>query len=398
MGEVLKKNQAGDGEESFSRWLEGASVDQVSELPESYIDKPEQVLQLVDRLKERGETWCTVDTEADSMHSYETKLCLIQFATAHEMAVIDPLAMDRQDLMPLMHYLDEVEGVWMHGADYDMALFLQTFGFVPNNVWDTQTAARFTGAEKFGLGSLIESEFGVVLSKQSQKADWGRRPLSNKMLEYAYNDVRYLLTMAARLIDRLKKADRLAWFEESCQAARSDVLEREERPKEDQWRINGWGKLSRQELVYLKSLWLWRDEECRRLDRPAFKFLGNAQLMQMINQLGHGEQVEPPHYIRSGAARRLQEAITHSRTLEEKDWPEKRPERSGERLKLDEAGFQSLRSKRNKIASSLGIDGTLIASRSIMEKLTAENIAESQASLLLDWQRQVLFGDEPKDA
>lgn len=394
MGEVLNKDHVGGGEELFSKWLKSSPIDQVPELPENYIDRPEQVLQLVDRLRERGEAWCTVDTEADSMHSYETKLCLIQFATAHEMAVIDPLAMDRQDLMPLMHYLDEVDGVWMHGADYDMALFLQTFGFVPKNVWDTQTAARFTGAEKFGLGSLIESEFGIVLSKQSQKADWGRRPLSNKMLEYAYNDVRYLLTMAARLIDRLKEADRLSWFEESCQAARTDVLEREDRPKQDQWRINGWGKLSRQELVYLKSLWMWRDEECRRLDRPAFKFLGNAQLMQMIHQLEHGEKVEPPRYIRSGAARRLQEAISRARAQEEKDWPDKRPERSGKRLKFDEAEFQSLRSKRNRIADSLGIDGTLIVSRSIMEKLTAENFDESEENLLLDWQRRVLFGNE----
>jgi len=368
-------------------------VDQVADLPECYIDQPDQVLQLIDRLKDRGETWCTVDTEADSMHSYETKLCLIQFASAHEMAVIDPLAMDRKDLMPLMHYLDEVEGVWMHGADYDMALFSQTFGFVPKNIWDTQTAARLTGADKFGLGSLIEAEFGVVLSKQSQKADWGRRPLSEKMLEYAYNDVRYLLTMAARLIDRLKKTERLGWFEESCRAARLEVLEREKKPKEDSWRINGWGKLSRRELVYLRSLWMWRDEECCRLDRPAFKFLGNAQLMEMVKQLGLGKKAELPRYIRVGAVRRLQATVSEAKELEEKDWPEKRPERTGKRLKLDEAGFQSLRSRRNRVATSLGIDGTLIASRSVLEKLTAENVDELKTDLLLDWQKQVLFGD-----
>ncbi len=394
MGQALDNDQAGSGGESFSKWLGEAVLDQGPDLPESYIDQPEQVLQLVARLKERGDTWCTVDTEADSMHSYETKLCLIQFATAHEMAVIDPLAMERQDLMPLMHYLDEVEGVWMHGADYDMALFLQTFGFVPKNIWDTQTAARLTGAEKFGLGSLIESEFGVVLSKQSQKADWGRRPLSDKMLEYAYNDVRYLLTMGARLIGRLKEAERLSWFEESCHAARTDVLAREERPRVDAWRINGWGKLSRSELVYLRSFWMWRDEECRRLDRPAFKFLGNAQLMELVRQADLGGEVKAPHYVRSGAVRRLQVTVTQARALDEKDWPEKRPERSGKRFKYDEAKFESLRYKRNRVASSLGIDGTLIASRSVMEKLTAENHDESEVELLLGWQRQVLYEDD----
>ena len=395
MVEALENSHIGNGKESLLRWLNTSELDQGPVLPEHYIDQPDQILQLVDRLRDRGEVWCTVDTEADSMHSYETKLCLIQFATAHEMAVIDPLAMDRQDLMPFMQYLDEAEGVWMHGADYDMALFSQTFGFVPKNIWDTQTAARLTGAEKFGLGSLIESEFGVVLSKQSQKADWGRRPLNDKMLVYAYNDVRYLLTMAARLIDRLNTTERLGWFEESCHAARLEVLEREERPREDPWRINGWGKLSAQELVYLKSLWMWRDEECRRLDRPAFKFLGNAPMMQMVKQLGLDEKVETPHYIRAGAVRRLETVITKARALDEKNWPEKRPERSGKRLKLDEAGFQSLRSKRNRIAKSLGIDGTLIASRAVLEKLTAENADETESDLLLEWQRQILFGDEP---
>ena len=140
---------------------------------------------------------------------------------------------------------------------------------------------------------------------------------------------------------------------------------------------------------------MWRDEECRRLDRPAFKFLGNTQLMQMVGQLGLGEKVEPPHYIRSGAARRLVETIVRARALDEKDWPDKRLERPGKRFKLDEVGFQSLRSRRNQIATSLKIDATLIATRSILERLTAANADESAGDLLLDWQKQLLFGDEP---
>lgn len=396
MGKGLGTGHSDGGLQALSDWRRECADARTLELPESYIDQADQVQHLVERLRDRGEKWCTVDTEADSMHSYETKLCLIQFATASEMAVIDPLAMDRQDLMPLMNYLDEIGGVWMHGADYDMALFLQTFGFVPKNIWDTQTAARLTGAEKFGLGNLIEKEFGVALSKQSQKADWGRRPLSDKMLAYAYNDVRYLLPMAGDLVGRLEDSGRLEWFEESCRAARLEVLGREDKPKRDLWKINGWGKLSRRELSYLRALWMWRDEECRRLDRPAFKFLGNAQLMQMVSQLGRGKQVEPPHYIRVGASRRLQAAIAEARDLDEKDWPDDKPEKTGKRLKIDEARFESLRYKRNRIASSLGIDGTLIATRTVLEKLTAGNTEESASDLLLDWQRELLFRDGEK--
>ena len=84
----------------------------------------------------------------------------------------------------------------MHGADYDMTLMLGEWKMVPPMLYDTQIAAQLLGHQRFGYASLVEQYFGVELSKSSQKADWGKRPLSSKMLEYACNDVWYLLPLA----------------------------------------------------------------------------------------------------------------------------------------------------------------------------------------------------------
>ena len=106
------------------------------------------------------------------------------------------------------------------------------------------------------------------MSKASQKADWGRRPLPEKMIRYAYDDVRYMQELASILVERLDGLGRRAWFEESCRADMDASLAREEPNDEDRWRIQGWGKLSERGLACLRELWNWRDDEARRRDRP----------------------------------------------------------------------------------------------------------------------------------
>lgn len=325
------------------------------------------------------------------MHSYETKLCLIQFASAGRLAVIDPLAIPHGSLISLLDLIDEAEVVWMHGADYDMAMFRKTFGRIPATVWDTQTAARLIGFEQFGLANLIEAEYGIKLSKASQKADWGKRPLPEKMLSYAFNDVRYIVQMAQGFVDRLKECGRMDWFIESCDFARQGAATREERTSEDAWRVTGWGNLERRGMAYLKALCEWRDSECRQLDRPAFKLISNQELLSISQRLQDGQRVEPPHYLRPPIARRLIKAISDARTIPESEWPRRIKGNGGPRLQIDEAELQRLRDHRNSRAKELGIDPTLIAPRAVLEKLASVNVsAEEKSGLLLSWQRAIM--------
>ena len=157
------------------------------------IETSEQLKQFLDSAAARhGKAPCAVDTEADSLHRYSESLCLIQFAIGEEIELIDPLAVE--DLKPLMDFLHG-RIVWMHGADYDMTMFKREFNDIPDEVHDTQIGARLLGLRQFGLGNLVEHYFEVVLPKTSQKADWGKRPLSEKMITYALDDVRYLIEM-----------------------------------------------------------------------------------------------------------------------------------------------------------------------------------------------------------
>lgn len=327
---------------------------------------------------------CAIDTEADSLHRYRESLCLIQFAVRGESVLIDPLAIE--DLSPLGEYLSQAT-VWMHGADYDMTMFKRQFGELPAVIYDTQIGARLLGARRFGLGDLVQKYFGIELSKSSQKADWGKRPLSPKMIEYALNDVDYLLEMGDLIVAGLKDLDRHRWFEESCAAARQRVLDRDD-SKEENWRVQGSGRLERRGLAYLRGLWHWRDAEAKSWDRPSFMVVTNRQLLDWSIDLAAGKNISLPHHFRPDRVKRFRASVAMIEALPEKDWPE-RP--SGKRRKRDrdfEKKVEALIKTREQAAGMLDIEGSLIAPRAILEALAAEEAKPSQ--VLLNWQRECL--------
>src|SRR5215471_21021701 len=106
--------------------------------------------------------------------------------------MIDPLA--RLNLDPFLEALGGHE-LLMHGADYDLRLLRKHHEFTPSVIFDTMLAARLLGERQFGLSSLVEKFLGVKLDKGPQKADWARRPLTQRMEDYARNDTRHLKTL-----------------------------------------------------------------------------------------------------------------------------------------------------------------------------------------------------------
>lgn len=353
------------------------------------IDSTERLTRLLDLSRQGVESpICAIDTEADSLHRYRESLCLIQFSACGESVLIDPLAIE--DLSPLGLFLADAT-VWMHGADYDMTMFKRQFGDLPKVVYDTQIGARLLGTRRFGLGDLVNLYFGVELSKSSQKADWGKRPLSPKMIEYALNDVHYLLEMGDLIVAKLKELGRYDWFVESCVAARQRVLDRDD-AKEETWRIQGSGKLDSKGLAYLRALWNWRDAEARSWDRPSFMVVPNRQLLEWSVELAAGKQIPLPHHFRPDRVKRFKTTVTAVDSLPESEWPE-RP--SGKRRKRDrdfERRVESMIKTREQVAAKLDIEGSLIAPRAVLETLAAGEAEPSE--VLLKWQRYCLnLGD-----
>lgn len=327
---------------------------------------------------------CAIDTEADSLHRYRESLCLVQFAVRGESVLIDPLAIE--DLSPLGHYLSQAT-VWMHGADYDMTMFKRQFGDLPPVVYDTQIGARLLGARRFGLGDLVQRYFGVELSKSSQKADWGKRPLSPKMIEYALNDVDYLLEMGDRIVAGLREAGRYDWFEESCEAARRRVLDRDD-SREENWRIQGSGKLDPFGLACLRALWQWRDAEAMAWDKPSFMVATNRQLIEWTTELSSGRNISLPRHFRPERVKRFRNAVAALETLPEEEWPEKPSAKRRKRDRDFERRVEELVNARERSAAKLDIEGSLIAARAVLESIAAGEA--EPAAVLLGWQRECL--------
>src|SRR5438552_18351777 len=181
-----------------------------SSLDEGMISTPEQIGELISHIDPHGRV--AIDTEADSLHCYRKKLCLLQVSLPEGDFLVDPLA--GNDLSALANALSGKEIV-LHGADYDLRLLRRALDFRPTRVFDTVIAARLLGGCEFSYAALVEKYFGIELAKGSQKANWALRPLSKKMEEYARNDTHYLLPLAEKLEKQLIERDRFGWFQQS---------------------------------------------------------------------------------------------------------------------------------------------------------------------------------------
>lgn len=327
---------------------------------------------------------CAIDTEADSLHRYRESLCLVQYADRDSQVLMDPLTIE--DLSPLGNFLSTAT-VWMHGADYDMTMIKREFGIIPPVVYDTQIGARLLGVRRFGLGDLVLHYFGVELSKSSQKSDWGKRPLSEKMVDYALNDVRYLLDMGDKIVAGLQECGRDGWFVESCETARRKVLERDD-GREEAWRIQGSGRLDRRGLAALRALWLWRDVEAKAWDRPSFMVATNKQLIDWATIFAASGKIELPRHYRSDRLKRFHQMLSELKALDESEFPARPVLKRRKRDRDFDARVSAVLKTRDRIAAELDIESSLVAPRSLVEAIIDEETTADAS--LMRWQRELL--------
>ena len=325
-----------------------------------------------------------VDTEADSLHSYFEKLCLLQLSFDGQDYLIDTLA--GFDLAPLAAAFAEKELV-LQGADFDLRLMRRSFGFIPSRVFDTVIAARLLGIREFSLAALVKQFFDVELPKGSQKADWAQRPLPQRMADYAKNDTHYLLPLAEKLERQLVARERLDWLRESCQRAIAQASVQRERDEDEVWRIAGAGALRGRPAAILRALWHWRDRDARVADRPPFHILQNQQLIVSAIAFDAGEAPDFRHF----SPRRRREflaAVQGAMELPESQWPERR---RGIRVRATaemERRTTELRRKRDHVAAQLKIEPSFIAPRNALEAIARDETRKEQ--LLVPWQRSLL--------
>jgi len=336
--------------------------------------------ELIGRLS--GYPQIALDTEADSLHSYFEKLCLIQISVEGENALVDPLA--GFSLQPLYDFL-ATKRLVLHGADYDMRLMHRTGDFAATDIFDTMIVARLCGHSALGLAALVEKYFGVKLSKASQKANWGMRPLSTQMTEYAMSDTKYLLQIAEILEGEIRALGRWDWFIESRDRMLASAREPRERDELNAWRIPGSAALSPRAQSVLRVLWFWRDAEAKAWDRPPFHVMGNEDLVRISEKTVRGEAYSTPRM--SGRRRRSFEVVLAlALNIPEQEWPVTPKSRRRRPSREQTERFEMLKSRRDKVAAEINLDSSIVAPRGALEAASID----LKTPALMRWQRQLL--------
>lgn len=227
-----------------------------------------------------------VDTEFLRERTYHPRLCLVQVATPDECVVIDVIAID--NLAPLAILMrDEGTVKVLHACSQDMEVLNYTLGALPAPIFDTQVAAAFLGERmQTSYNGMVHAFCGVTLPKSESLTDWSRRPLTPEQIEYALDDVRYLIKAYDVIMERLDKSGRASWVLDEIKPLtdRSHyVVDRRVAFK----RVKRVNSLTRRQLAVARELAAWREARAEYSNIPR-KWLMSDEVLIALSK-------RPPH-------------------------------------------------------------------------------------------------------
>jgi ribonuclease D len=342
-----------------------------------------------------------LDTESDSLYHHFEKVCLVQIATDRgEAFLVDPLAV--RELSPLAAAMADPSLVKvLHGADYDVTTLKRDFGFAFASLFDTMIAARLLGRSEIGLAAVARDELGVAITKESQRDDWSRRPLSPRQEAYALRDVAHLVALRERLSARLAAAGRLEWLREECDAvAQLEPAARRQDPSA-YLEVKGARRLAPRALAAFRELHAWRERKAEETDTPAFKVLGNEPLLRLAERRPKDaaslrELPGVPPRLRHHAEQLLA-AIRRAEALPEGELPH--PARPPRPVVPDPVRrrVERLRAWRARKAAELEVDVSVVLPQRLIDRLAVAAPGDAselgQVEGLRCWRREG-FGDE----
>jgi ribonuclease D len=336
-----------------------------------YIDTPQGLREVVDAL--RQEPLIGADTEAAGYHRYFDRLSLVQLSSRTRNYLIDPQAVP--DLSPLAELFD-AEGIEkvFHDADYDVRILDRDAGLAITSLFDTQVAAAFLGERSLGLGSIAEKYLGLKLPKEHQRADWGERPLTQGMKEYAATDTAHLPELRDRLRAGLVEKGRLHWAEEEFRRREGTRWAEPDDAREAWMRTKGARDLPARGLAVLRELHAWREGVARELDRATFRVLGNQALIEMsLNPPRAFPALKGVTGLSEGMAQRrgreILAAVERGMEVPEAELPRWPRSPRWERDPELEGRVEALKNARNREAEKLDLDPGFIMSRAQLEEV-----------------------------
>ncbi len=351
-----------------------------------YIDTDQALTDYLTTIRDAD--WVILDTEFIREKTYFPKLCLIQVATADTLACVDPLAIS--DLGIFFEWLQRPEMIKVfHAAWQDLEIIHYLSGNVPTPIFDSQIAAAVLGiGDQMGYARLVESMLGIQLDKSQSRTDWSRRPLKQKQLEYAIDDVRYLRDMYPMLLDRLQQTGRADWLDKSFQHL-GDPAAYEPDPRSCWKRTKGVQLLKPKQLSALRELTAWREEQAIKKNLPRRWLVADEVLVDMtrlktatLDDFSSIRGLKPEQIKRHGET--WLQLIQTGMNLPPEEWPEMPRRRKPDADLALVADLLMLVVTKQARASN--ISPQMIATRSQVEKM----LTEGRQKLSDDWRGSLM--------
>ncbi len=245
-----------------------------------WISTPGRLRSLVRQLE--TQSMLAMDTEFLRVDTFYPIPGLVQIADAEQAWLIDPLALSQPIELARIFYAHHIVKV-LHACYEDIEVMQQLSRLQVRQVFDTQLAAAYLGyGLQVGYQRLLYEELGIHISKEETRSDWLHRPLSAQQLQYAVQDVRYLLPLYAVLQRRLQD---LGHWDRVIEDNHLLLAEWSLTPEpQSLWRDlpSAW-RLSRPQLAVLQALCTWRERQARERNVPRGFLLKNVSLYPLAS-------------------------------------------------------------------------------------------------------------------
>lgn len=246
----------------------------------TYIDTPEQLAAALPAI--RTCSVLCVDTEFHREKTYYPEFALMQIYGDKQCWIIDPVNLD---LAPLWEVIcDPAILKVFHAGRQDLEIIFAAAGKLPLPLFDTQVAAALLGmGQQIGFGNLVQRILKKTLAKQESFSDWLARPLTAKQLEYAADDVIYLMPIYKHLKERLEARQRLGWLDEEQETLTSESTYADNLD-EVFWRVKGCNKLKGKQLAALRELAAWREKAAQQRNLPRRRMMSDEILVEIARK------------------------------------------------------------------------------------------------------------------
>jgi ribonuclease D len=337
--------------------------------------------------------WIAFDTEFVSEQTYRPVLCLVQVATEAGLAVIDPLGIN--NIKPFWEAIVAPgHETIVHAGRGELEFCLHAVGRRPAKLFDVQLAAGLTGIEyPAGYSTLVNRTLGESARSMETRTDWQRRPLSDRQIQYALDDVRYLAAIRDKLHARLEQLNRLGWLEEEMAVWQGEV---EQAMSQERWRrVSGNSGLDRRSLAIVRELWRWRDAEAQRRNCPPRRVLRDDLIIELARrQTADLKRIQAVRGMERGDLKRqlpkMAECIALALKLADRECPAPAYRESTPRMSvLGQFLFSALGSICRQRELAPGIVGTPTDVRELIAYRTGQGLKEPPL-LARGWRAEIV--------